>query len=140
MFNRTPKIIQSFGQAFSHTLRAAIPQLEMMPSMNKWECHKTGCTMTANGVGGAIGLRAIGWYWKAGNSPLYESELYCPIHWPKEHIKPAPQDCLFRRVEMCTAQEGELCSHDTTEQQADKLQIAMGGNGTHIWEPAPEIP
>lgn len=30
--------------------------------MNKWECDFPGCKNTAVGCGGALGLRAVGWY------------------------------------------------------------------------------
>jgi hypothetical protein len=44
--------------------------------MNKWECQAPGCRAVAFGTGGAIGLRAIGWHFRAG--PI----LYCPVHHP----------------------------------------------------------
>ncbi len=47
-----------------------------MGTLNKWDCHYPGCGSTAVGVGGALGLRAIGWYFTPGPT------LYCPLHRP----------------------------------------------------------
>lgn len=44
--------------------------------MNKWVCAVPGCGTTAVGFGGAIGLRAIGWWFLPGE------ELRCPAHRP----------------------------------------------------------
>ena len=44
--------------------------------MNRWDCHEPGCTSSAVGCGGAIGLRAVGWYFVRG--PV----LFCPAHRP----------------------------------------------------------
>ena len=44
--------------------------------MNKWECQHKGCRNSCVGVGGAIGLRAIGWYFELG--PV----ILCPAHRP----------------------------------------------------------
>jgi len=44
--------------------------------MNRWECNNKDCSYFVVGCGGAIGLRAIGWYFEPG--PI----LYCPIHRP----------------------------------------------------------
>lgn len=44
--------------------------------MNVWECERPGCKTKALGIGGAIGLRAIGWYFMPG--PV----IYCPHHRP----------------------------------------------------------
>lgn len=44
--------------------------------MNLWECDHPDCNASAVGEGGAVGLRAIGWYFKPG--PI----LYCPRHRP----------------------------------------------------------
>lgn len=48
--------------------------------MNLWECEHPGCKSTAVGVGGAVGLLAIGWYFRRG----IPSKLFCPIHRPDE--------------------------------------------------------
>ena len=44
--------------------------------MNRWECQHEGCPNSVIGCGGAIGLRAIGWYYELG--PL----IFCPNHRP----------------------------------------------------------
>jgi hypothetical protein len=44
--------------------------------MNIWECAHPGCPTKAVGMGGAIGLRAIGWHFKIGD------KIFCPIHRP----------------------------------------------------------
>jgi len=54
--------------------------------MNLWECDHPGCKCTAVGVGGAIGLRAIGWYFKRG--PI----IRCPNHRPDKLIKAAIEE------------------------------------------------
>lgn len=48
--------------------------------MNKWECEKQRCPAIAIGVGGARGLRAVGWFvsHRLGGGPL----LLCPAHHP----------------------------------------------------------
>lgn len=42
--------------------------------MNLWECQQPHCLNKVVGIGGAIGLRAIGWYFEKG--PI----IYCPGH------------------------------------------------------------
>ncbi len=44
--------------------------------MNLWECDEPGCNRAAVGTGGAVGLRAIGWYFRVGPT------LFCPWHRP----------------------------------------------------------
>lgn len=51
--------------------------------MNKWECAATHCDRHVVGLGGAVGLRAIGWYFERGTSePLTGATVYCPAHHP----------------------------------------------------------
>ena len=45
--------------------------------MNVWECGEPGCKSVAHGVGGAVGLRAIGWTFAMGGTPM------CPSHGPE---------------------------------------------------------
>lgn len=45
--------------------------------MNRWECQFANCSRTVVGVGGAVGLRAIGWWFKPG------PEIFCPAHYPR---------------------------------------------------------
>jgi len=56
--------------------------------MNKWECEFPGCKSTAVGCGGAVGLRAIGWYFKPG------PKIFCPNH------RPDKEDCSSCIAEM----------------------------------------
>ena len=57
--------------------------------MNTWQCSTEGCITTATGVGGGIGLVAIGWHFTRG---VYDSSkgmiakplALCPIHYPGE--------------------------------------------------------
>lgn len=49
--------------------------------MNFWECSTTGCGRTAYGTGGAIGLQAVGWWFKRGENG-FGPTLYCPAHRP----------------------------------------------------------
>jgi hypothetical protein len=44
--------------------------------LNRWECEVEGCDSIADGLGGALGLMAIGWYFKVG--PV----IRCPRHNP----------------------------------------------------------
>jgi len=50
--------------------------------MNRWECDHPGCTVTAVGVGGAVGLRSVGWFFE------YGPKLLCPAH------RPDPTPCV----------------------------------------------
>lgn len=44
--------------------------------MNIWECQEVSCHRRCVGTGGAVGLRAIGWYVRMG--PV----IFCPEHRP----------------------------------------------------------
>jgi hypothetical protein len=49
--------------------------------MNEWQCDFPGCKMIAHGVGGAIGLLAIGWSFTPGTLiPLSVGLTFCPYH------------------------------------------------------------
>ena len=54
--------------------------------MNLWECGHSGCKCTAVGTGGAVGLRAVWWYFEMG------PQLFCPDHHP--HIS---KKCVYER-------------------------------------------
>ncbi|MAT84097.1 MAG: hypothetical protein CMD39_07380 [Gammaproteobacteria bacterium] len=49
--------------------------------LNLWECEHRGCTAAAAGTGGAVGLRAIGWYFRRGSGGSGPTIL-CPNHRP----------------------------------------------------------
>ena len=81
--------------------------------MNKWECEARGCTNTAVGVGGGVGLRAIGWYFHPGTS-MRGPVLFCPWHRPdgmpcKEPPKDADESVAdwydASHCSVCTAQD-----------------------------------
>jgi hypothetical protein len=78
--------------------------------MNKWECDHPQCTSEAHGNGGAMGLRAIGWYFRPG--PV----LFCPRH------RPDPTPCVDKASEGC---ENEPCSSCTADQEAQYWQEKM---------------
>lgn len=44
--------------------------------MNIWECTDRDCSRKCVGTGGAVGLRAIGWYF------TYGGPILCPQHRP----------------------------------------------------------
>lgn len=47
--------------------------------MNIWECLFPECGLTVAGLGGAIGLRAIGWYYRKG-AGFSGPTIMCPRH------------------------------------------------------------
>ena len=62
--------------------------------MNVWECEHPKCGRKCIGTGGAVGLRAIGWWFVPG----LKNNIFCPAHRPDtvpclEDIK--PYDCHF---------------------------------------------
>lgn len=82
--------------------------------MNKWECEYPECTATAVGVGGAVGLRAIGWYFKRGDGvSLKGPDIYCPFH------RPDPIPCEGK---YSTDNHGNDCSECAGERQATGIQ------------------
>jgi hypothetical protein len=50
--------------------------MENEMSLNIWECQHPGCQNSAVGVGSAVGLRAIGWWFELG------PKIKCPFHNP----------------------------------------------------------
>jgi len=70
--------------------------------MNQWNCDEPGCSSTAIGVGGAVRLRAIGWWFKPGPS------TYCPRH------RPDRKEITLGRYLDCTEDDCSLC-HATEE-------------------------
>jgi len=69
-----------------------------LPRMNRWTCELHGCDSTAVGDGGAIGLRAIGWYFVPGG------RLLCPVH------RPDPIECEQPYNEGNAGKPCRLCS------------------------------
>jgi hypothetical protein len=66
--------------------------------MNLWKCDWQGCSRTCVGTGGAIGLRAIGWYFVPG----FRDSCFCPAH------RPDPVECLESDRDSCPECAGEL--------------------------------
>lgn len=46
--------------------------------MNRWKCQAAGCQSVCMGVGGAVGLRALGWYCKVRGSYHAPSDFDMP--------------------------------------------------------------
>lgn len=84
--------------------------------MNLWACDASGCDSTAVGAGGAVGLRAIGWYFAVG------PRILCPTHHPDKlpctnlPSMPTPEE---------QAQAGKPCSLCAAEAQAKRAQEAL---------------
>lgn len=90
--------------------------------VNKWECShvhaedipdaqvKAGdrCKMIASGVGGGLGLRAIGWFYESGR-------ILCPAHRPDP--QPYCGDAYGNR--------GQPCSACRAESEAKRYQDAL---------------
>lgn len=77
-------------------------------ALNQWECEHPGCKSTAVGVGGAVGLLAIGWWFELGPT------LFCPAH------RPAPIPCRDDGDN-----RGKPCSQCAAEEDADLIQNAI---------------
>ena len=73
--------------------------------MNRWECE--ACDQAATGIGGAIGLRAIGWYFRPG--PV----ILCPRH------RPDRVECRDRPGVPCA-----ICAAEAEAQRAQALILA----------------
>lgn len=92
--------------------------------MNKWECdhrdeNNGRCTITAVGVGGSLGLRAIGWTFSADGGGL----LLCPVH--REDT--APCRPIYSAGE---AHAGEPCHACAGENEAERWQLMIKALGT----------
>jgi hypothetical protein len=78
--------------------------------MNLWECEAPGCDSKCVGAGGAIGLRAIGWFFV----PL--GGLFCPHHRPDKTTDKHP---------MGICDTDGPCSPCAGDREADKLQYMI---------------
>jgi hypothetical protein len=78
--------------------------------VNKWDCDAPGCDYSVCGLGGAIGLRAIGWYFMPGYGP----RLYCPRH---RHLAEEPM----------IDPHGKPCTMCRGETEANIIQAAIPG-------------
>lgn len=75
--------------------------------MNKWECMHTGCDSVALGVGSAVGLVAIGWYFRPGTR-MRGPILFCPFHRPdpfRECVADPPADRRPGPCSLCRAEQ-----------------------------------
>jgi len=79
--------------------------------MNEWQCDYAGCRNKVVGLGGAIGLRAIGWYFAPGPS------LRCPLH------RPDPAPCTDEATE--AEQRPEACPMCSGDRDAQRWQSEM---------------
>lgn len=93
--------------------------------MNLWQCDKPGCKSTAVGNGGAIGLRAIGWWFVPG----FYRNCYCPAHRPDG--SPVPH-------EMHGDEAPLPCPSCAAEYEAAYLQDAIPGLLERYSPPQPE--
>lgn len=48
--------------------------------VNKWNCAHPGCTYHCVGMGGAVGLRAIGWFVAIRAETRQPPLILCPAH------------------------------------------------------------
>lgn len=80
--------------------------------MNRWQCGEPGCRRTAVGSGGAVGLRAIGWFFEPGRD-IAGPTLRCPMHRP---------DPIPRRESTC---ETDLCPLCQGNRVAELLQVLL---------------
>ncbi len=79
--------------------------------MNRWECDYIGCDRSVVAVGGAIGLRAIGWSYAPG------ARIRCPQH--REDRVP----CRER------GNEGVPCALCAATEDAEEIQTVLDGLG-----------
>lgn len=83
--------------------------------MNVWTCDKPGCESRCVGTGGAIGLRAIGWYFVPG----WRDNCFCPHH------RPDPSPTSYGDMH---GEDAPLpCSDCAADREADYLQAAIPG-------------
>ncbi len=96
--------------------------------MNYWECdyrdpgHGARCNSKAMGLGGAIGLVAIGWYFDRHNlNEMGTGILLCPAH------RPDKIPC-----KLVDSKLNELCSYCKAEAKANYFQEILILDG-RIW-------
>jgi len=84
--------------------------------MNKWECATPECKSVAIGVGGAVGLRAVGWFFEVGKG------LFCPAHRPDPTLERARDvDGPF------VCENAGPCRMCMADREASLLQYAIAG-------------
>ncbi len=82
--------------------------------MNLWQCSHHGCKSTCRGTGGAIGLLAIGWFFRPG-ARVGSLELFCPVH------RPDPEPCHEDGTNL-----GNPCTMCVADKQAKQIQTVIG--------------
>lgn len=89
--------------------------------MNRWQCdHHGGCKSVADGVGGAVGLEAIGWQFTPGDSVAGTlPTTLCPAHRTRERS--------FPRCQANPESGPAPCSVCAAEQDAARLQDMIRG-------------
>lgn len=88
--------------------------------MNLWSCANPACNRTVVGLGGAIGLRAIGWQVSFGGS---HPQIYCPEH------RLDPMSCINTNrmpCTICTAEKTASAIQETIYTEADRKKIQCG--------------
>ena len=101
-------------------------------ALNKWECEGRDangkrCDSTAIGTGGALGLRAIGWWFSIGGP------IYCPVHRPDPITCRNPDGVADRVGVSCSLCAGDaeartiqtVIEHDYTGLQALAAAVVM---------------
>lgn len=91
--------------------------------MNRWDCDKAGCKASCVGTGGAIGLRAIGWYFVPG----FRHNCFCPMHRPDPATGPPSAAEPDGWVGMHGPDAPYPCSPCAADREADYLQDAIPG-------------
>ena len=100
--------------------------------MNEWQCDELGCREKVHGVGSAIGLRAIGWWFMPGAMGLRGPHILCPAHRPDGipcEDKYAAQDveeALAEGREIAHPEYLQCCPFCAAEREAKLWQEAMG--------------
>ncbi len=83
--------------------------------MNAWKCERDGCDAVAVGIGGAVGLRAIGWYFEPRHG------LFCPVHRPDGSTKRPSR----RLVCDLPCNKTGPCPSCKAQEEADRLQYTI---------------
>lgn len=93
--------------------------------MSKWECAHPGCHISAVGVGGAHGLRFIGWFVQLRYSayPL----ILCPAHRP-DPVPRRRDDCADPLCSLCRAEQDARMLQSTLDPDAAFIPVLRAGD------------
>ena len=86
--------------------------------MNVWECDAKDCDSKCIGVGGAIGLRAIGWYFVPG----WRDNCFCPRHRPDK----IPCDDQYTPEDKRQAECALCCGEHEARRWQDQIMADLG--------------